>query len=64
MLIDLDEGFVLKHMPMIEVNRIKFAKIERDDVVPDIDFWANAILCCAIGANSSFEVIERFVRKI
>ncbi|KAJ8425413.1 hypothetical protein Cgig2_010252 [Carnegiea gigantea] len=62
LLIDLDEGFALKHIPVIRVNRKKFAKIERDDVVPKIDYRVNAILCCAISANPSLVVIEGFVR--
>ena len=43
---------------------MKCAKIETQDVQPEIEFWKSVVLCSVLGANPPLEVIEGFIKRI
>ena len=63
-LVDPKEGTALVFIPPNEVNGRSFAKIEKEGVQNEIDYWANAVLCGVMGANPPFEVMDGFVHHI
>ncbi|KAJ8420994.1 hypothetical protein Cgig2_023908 [Carnegiea gigantea] len=61
-MIDPDEGTSLFFHRSQVVNGVKCAKIEIQDLQPEIDYWKSAILCSVLGANLPLELIEGFVK--
>ncbi|KAJ8427400.1 hypothetical protein Cgig2_027950 [Carnegiea gigantea] len=58
------EGATLKCIPTKTINGVKCAKIDKEDVLPEIAYWQTAILCMVMGANHPFGVIEGFIHRI
>ena len=54
----------LKFITAPLINGVKCAKIESNDVGPEIAYWQLAVLCSVLGANPPLEVIEGFIRRI
>ncbi|KAJ8419566.1 LOW QUALITY PROTEIN: hypothetical protein Cgig2_004597 [Carnegiea gigantea] len=54
-MVDPEEGTELKFVPTKIINGVKCAKIKKEDVMPEIEFWQSAILCSILGANPPFE---------
>ena len=42
---------------------MKCAKLNAEDIVEEATYWQNAVVCCVLGANPPFEVIEGYVRR-
>jgi len=57
-----DEGTSLQFVQASTVNGMKYAKIETEDVIPEIEYWQLEILCSILGANPPLEVMEGFFR--
>ncbi|KAJ8435935.1 hypothetical protein Cgig2_013282 [Carnegiea gigantea] len=49
---------------MDEINGTKCAKLVKEDIEGEIVYWQNAVICCVLGVNPPFEVIEGYVRRI
>ena len=47
-------------MPSIEINGLKCAKIEVKDVIPEIELWSPALVCCVVESNP----ISRLLRLL
>ena len=63
-LIDPEQGTDLHFVITENVNGLKCAKLDQDDIQNEIEFWQNAVLCSVLGANASFEVIKGFINRI
>ena len=63
-LVGPDEGTDLKFVPTEVFHEMKIAKIERDDVDAEIEYWSNAVIYSILGARPSFEVIRGFIKGI
>ncbi|KAJ8421702.1 hypothetical protein Cgig2_002599 [Carnegiea gigantea] len=63
-MVDLEEGAELRFVPTKLINGVKYAKIDKEDVMQEIEFWQNAILCSVLGANPPFEVIPGYLNRI
>ncbi|KAJ8424407.1 hypothetical protein Cgig2_031782 [Carnegiea gigantea] len=63
-MVDTEEGTDLKFVPTKLINGIKCAKIKKEDVMQEIEFWHNAILCSVLGANPPFEVMQGYLKCI
>ena len=63
-MVDPNEGTTLDYIPVTDIQGFKCAKIVESDVVNEIAYWQNALLCCVLGANLPIEVIDGFVRRI
>jgi len=50
-MVDLDEGTGLKFIPIHTINRVRCAKLEKEDVAAEIEYWHNSVLCSVLGAN-------------
>ena len=61
-MVDLSEGTTLKYVSKPVVNRVKCAKLDAEDIIEEVKYWQNAIVCCVLWADSPFEVIEGYVR--
>ena len=59
-----DKGSELKFMPTCMVNGVRCAKLEKKDVLAEIDFWHQAVLCSVLGVNLPFEVLQGFIKRI
>ncbi|KAJ8421235.1 hypothetical protein Cgig2_000839 [Carnegiea gigantea] len=55
-LVNPDEGTTLNFMQAPVINGSTYAKIEKEDVLPEIDYWQTAVLCSVLGANPPIEV--------
>ena len=58
------EGTTLNFMQAPVINEVSYAKIEKEDVIPEIDYWQTAILCSVLGVNPPIEVMEGFLKRI
>ena len=63
-LLDPEEGNELKFVPSPNINGIRCGKIEKSDVLDEITYWQNAVLCSVMGANPPFEVMKGFFNRI
>ena len=63
-LVDLEERTELHCVPTTSINGVKCAKLEKQDVSREVEYWNNAVLCSVLGANPSFEVIKVFIKRI
>ncbi|KAJ8424964.1 hypothetical protein Cgig2_001819 [Carnegiea gigantea] len=63
-LVNLDEGTSLKFVQAPLVNGRKCAKIDPQDVAPEIHFWQSAILCAVLGANPPLQKLIKFLLSI
>ncbi|KAJ8420993.1 hypothetical protein Cgig2_013322 [Carnegiea gigantea] len=62
--IDPDEGMEPQFVPTRIINGVKCGKLEKQDVVAEIKYWQNAVLCSILGANPSFEDVQGFMKCI
>jgi len=49
---------------MQEINRQKCAKIEKNDIMSEVEYWSTAVICGVVGSNPPVEVIDGFVHRI
>ncbi|KAJ8428194.1 hypothetical protein Cgig2_031471 [Carnegiea gigantea] len=63
-LVDPEEGTFLKFMQTTEISGKKCAKIDMNDIQPEIDFWEQAVIYKVLGANPPFFVMEGFLKCI
>ena len=63
-MVDPDEGTTLEFLPASVINGTKCAKLAEEDVAGEIDYWQNAVICCVLGANPPYEIMDVFVRRI
>ena len=63
-LVNPDEGTTLEYVPAQCINGVVCAKLDAADVEDEISYWQNAVLCCVLGANPPYGVIEGFIRRI
>ena len=63
-LVDPDEGTALEFVPVTEINGVKCAKVDLEDIEQEVNYWQNAVICCVLGANPPISVMECFVRRI
>ncbi|KAJ8420679.1 hypothetical protein Cgig2_024212 [Carnegiea gigantea] len=59
-MVDPNEGTALEFIPATDINGAKCAKLVEEDVVDEINYWQNAVICCVLGANPPYEVIDGF----
>ncbi|KAL9226178.1 hypothetical protein vseg_002019 [Gypsophila vaccaria] len=50
--------------PSEQHNNEPLLQLEEDDVIEEIKYWKNAVVCFILGANPPWEVLEGFVRRI
>ena len=50
-LVDPDEGSSLAFVPTSLIDGVKCAKIDREDVLPEIEYWRSAVLCSILAVN-------------
>jgi len=63
-LVDPNEGTSLKFIQAPLVNGVLCAKIESNDINPEIAYWQSAMLCSILRSKPPLEVIEGFIRRI
>ena len=63
-LVDPNEGIALEFIPITEINRTKCAQLNEADIVEEVVYWQNAVICCVLGANPPYEVIAGYIRRI
>ena len=63
-MMDPDEGTVLEFIPASAINGTMCVKLAEEDVAGEIDYWQNAVICCVLGANPPYGIIDGFVRRI
>lgn len=63
-MVDSNKGSSLNFIPATMVNGFKCAKITREDVTPEIEYWQMAVICSVPGSNHPLDVIEGFLRHI
>ena len=61
---DPKEGTSLTFVQSHVINRVKCARIEPINVMPEIDYWKSLVLCSILGANPPLEVIEGCIQRI
>ena len=61
-MVNPDEGTSVKFVPACIVNGVKIAKIETDNMVSEVAFWQNAVLCLVLGTYPPFNVVDGFIR--
>ncbi|KAJ8426029.1 hypothetical protein Cgig2_021635 [Carnegiea gigantea] len=54
------DGAKLKYITTQSINSISCAKIEAKNVASEIQYWNSVVLCCLLGVNPPFEVIDGF----
>ena len=62
--VDPNDGTTLEFVPMFEINGTKCTKLVPEDIEGEIVYWQNTVMCCVLGANPPFEVIERYGRRV
>ena len=63
-LVNPDEGTALEFIPVADINGVKCAKVELEDIEEEVNYWQNAVICCVLGANPPISVMEGFVKRI
>ena len=63
-MVDPDEGTELRFISATTINGIRCAILEKDDVVTEIQYWKQSVLCTMLGANPPFEVMQGFIKRI
>ena len=63
-MLDPNEGTKLKFIASSNISGIQCTKIEKSDVVDEIAYWQNAVLCAVMGANPPFEIMKGFFNRI
>ncbi|KAJ8424486.1 hypothetical protein Cgig2_030694 [Carnegiea gigantea] len=63
-LIDPGKDHSLKFIRSAVVNGTKCAKIEQQDVISEVEYWSQAIICRVLGADPPLRVVEGYVRRI
>jgi len=63
-MLDPNEGTELKFIASSNISGIQCTKIEKSDVVDEIAYWQNAVLCAVMGANPPFEIMKGFLNRI
>ncbi|KAJ8452493.1 hypothetical protein Cgig2_000082 [Carnegiea gigantea] len=63
-LVDPEEGTALEFFPVPEINGVKCAKAELEDIEEEVNYSQNAVICCVVGANAPITVIEGYVKRI
>lgn len=63
-MIDTNDCTSLKYVPTTKFNGVEFAKLKKEYVNVEIEYWQFAILCTVLVANPLIHVTERFVRRI
>ncbi|KAJ8423396.1 hypothetical protein Cgig2_029106 [Carnegiea gigantea] len=61
---DPDEGTELKCVPIRVLNGVKYAKLEKEDVEAEIEYWQSTVICSVLGANPPFEIIQGYIKCI
>ncbi|KAJ8419839.1 hypothetical protein Cgig2_030550 [Carnegiea gigantea] len=54
-LVNPDEGTSLQFVEASTINGIKYAKIETEDIAPEVEYWQSIILCSVLGVNPPLE---------
>ncbi|KAJ8419500.1 hypothetical protein Cgig2_026412 [Carnegiea gigantea] len=63
-LVNPDEGTTLEFIPVLEINGVKCAKVDFQDIEDEVNYWQSAVICCVLGANPPITVIEGYVKCI
>ena len=63
-LVDPAEGIALKYIPTAEINRQKYVKIDKTNVVSEVEYWSVTVIYGVVRANPLVEVVEGYVRRI
>jgi len=63
-MVDPSNASALKFVPTADINGVKCAKIEKSDVQSKTEYWQNVVLCCVLGANHPFDIMNGFVRRL
>ncbi|KAJ8443060.1 LOW QUALITY PROTEIN: hypothetical protein Cgig2_004265 [Carnegiea gigantea] len=63
-MVDPEEGTELKFVPTQIINGVKCAKLDKDDVAAETEYWQNTVLCSVLGAKPLFEIIHGFIKHI
>ncbi|KAJ8420147.1 hypothetical protein Cgig2_006433 [Carnegiea gigantea] len=56
-MVDLHEGTELKFVPARLISGVKCAKLKKEDVIREIEYLHNAILCSVLSTNPPFEAL-------
>ncbi|KAJ8427105.1 hypothetical protein Cgig2_029814 [Carnegiea gigantea] len=63
-LVDPEEGTELKFVSAKIIDWKKIAKIDKEDVENEIEYWQNAVICSFLGANPPYQIMHGFIRCI
>lgn len=63
-LVDQNAGTTLSYFSPDTINGAKCAKLSKDDVEPEVQYWNTAVLCTVLGANPPLEVMEGYIRRV
>ena len=63
-LVNPDEGSSFVFVQTSLINGVKCAKIDKEDVLPEIEYWKSAVLCSILGVNPLLEVMDGYFRRI
>ena len=63
-LVDPEDGTELRYVQTSCINGMKCAKLEKQDVNGEVEFWNSAIICSVLGANPPLQVIKGFIMRI
>jgi len=63
-MVDPNKGTQLSYVLAMITDGIKYARIEKQDVASEVEYWSTAVLCGVLGANPPLEVMEGFIRRI
>ena len=44
-LVEPEEGTELLYVPTTSINGVKCAKLEQQDVIGEVEYWNNAVVC-------------------
>ena len=54
----------MKYVPAQTINGNRYAKLEIEDVAPEVEYWKNAVICSVLGANPPYEVVKGYIKCI
>lgn len=58
-----EEGITLDLIPC-ELNGRKCAVLDKTEIQKEINHWKTSIICCVLGANPPFKVMEGFIKRV
>lgn len=59
----MNDGFKLEFVNPTTMGGQKTVEIEDDDIVTEIEYWSNAIVCYLLGAHPPFAVLNGYIQR-